>query len=86
MPRQASGRWPAYRRSAPPAGACGRCWKAGGEPVPGAPFVWGYPSMLPPGENPTVYYCATHAAETRALRVTLIPRQPRLQLVKGGAP
>ena len=50
---------------------------------PGAPFVWGYPSMLPPG-NPHV--CATHAAETRALRVTLIPRQPRLQLVKGGAP
>jgi hypothetical protein len=87
--RPRGGRWPSRRRSRAPNGYCGRCWAEGGPPVPGQAFVWGYP-YITPGEGPTNHYCESHAAECRAMNITLIPgevpRRPQLQLVKGGAP
>lgn len=66
------GTYPTYRYSLAPADICMHCWKRGGPPVPGVPFVWGYPS-LSPGKGPPGYYCPACQTECRTMNIVLIP-------------
>ena len=58
-----AGKWPSRRHSRPPAGYCIHCWKEGGPPVAGLPYIWGYPSTKPVAERPVNYRCERHAQE-----------------------
>ena len=67
--------WPSYRRKLAPEGICLTCWHRGGPPVPGEPFVWGYPSTHP-GEGPPIYYCSKCQGECARMNIELIPAGP----------
>jgi hypothetical protein len=80
--RPRAGRWPTRRLSRAPTSHCSHCWAQGGPPVPGLPFVWGYPSTRPFAERKVNYYCERHTQEARDMNIELIPAPGGAELTR----